>query len=263
MFDGPWKESSSQQPIPLHHADHRIFPYFLDWLYFQRINENELCEDAIASDNCGNCKGACVTPKTPAKPNFEPEELSREDDARLEAILDDVSEGCQLTALYIFADKFEVPELRQMIIDCHWRTFVIRGYITGYKDIINAFRNLLPSSPLCRYFVAAYASRWRAKSDEVCLTERKLRSKLPASFCFMLAAELSHKADRTTFEHIAPICDFHEHGEGEEELIECFNEMCEQTKKRSALYPDMTQLELMRIGRDRASKGESLTSSQE
>ena len=59
--------------------------------------------------------------------------------------------------------------------------------------------------------------------------ERKLRSKLPAKFTFMLAGQLQQKWFDVKLHRIGPLCDYHEHAQDEATRKECGEAMKAQT----------------------------------
>lgn len=68
--------------------------------------------------------------------------------------------------LYIFADRFDVPQLRKTIIEAMHKCYTVEGAQTPlYAGIIIAFKNLPASSPLCRLYIDVYTGCWEPEDD--------------------------------------------------------------------------------------------------
>ncbi|KAF2872401.1 hypothetical protein BDV95DRAFT_606017 [Massariosphaeria phaeospora] len=94
-----------------------------------------------------------------------------------------------LTELYIFADKYDVPSLRTRIVSAVWRVLLMSDPICKgpqphrlppCKDIGLAFGNLPETSPLCRLFVDIHCRNY--DDDKVGDMEKEARLNIPVEF---------------------------------------------------------------------------------
>lgn len=128
---------------------------------------------------------------------YEIDDLTDKDDAKLEQLLQDVSPINAWTHLYIFADRFDVPNFRELIVESIRQLFVPNPHCPTHVDIALAFRSLPISSPLCGLYVDIFSTTWDAASDQRCPIEQTLRGKVPSSFYFIIAAKGSRRFDRS------------------------------------------------------------------
>lgn len=250
MFDGAWKESShSSVPIPL--ADARVFPHFLDWLYSGHINEVDTVPlGTQTGGECAQCGTRCESRIPDDRSELELEDLSEEDDKYLEDLIETVDDEDIHVDLYLFADKFDVPALREEIVNRYWRRLVSSGAFPTYCPTIKCFRYLPASSKLCRLFVDAFATWWLARNDCICPTEKKLRSKLPKQFIFMLAAELGANTAKSNCYYIRPLCSYHEHPHDESSEKACIVKMAgarNEDQKQTFLHEELEAKRLVEM----------------
>lgn len=243
LFSGQWKESSATQPLELLEADHRIFPVFLDWLYFRRFPISPKFK------HCHMCgKEVCTKISTSCTDILELDDLSAEDDAHLEAYLDTVNEHFWLTPLYIFADKFDFPGLREVLVSDRWRRHAKHGFVLTYFIAINNFRKLPASSPMCRFTLDAFTDGWKTESH-VCEFQFKLRSKLPPTFVFKLAANLAKRSQEAGSEKaVGPLCSYHEHAQDAETIAACMENMSKLNQAVRIFHPNVKKLQREFLG---------------
>lgn len=113
--------------------------------------------------------------------------------------------------LYVFAHRYEIPKLRRAVILAWQTNDEMLQSMPDHSNVIAAYQDLPPTSPLCRYFLDMYSVYWNPDKDD----ERTvaLRSQLPQAFLFELAVVLA-RGERPKIER--DWCEFHEHDdEGE------------------------------------------------
>lgn len=153
------------------------------------------------------------------------------------------------TPLYIFADRFDVPGLRELIISRVWQHFVPDAYCMTYVDIALAFRSLPISSPLCRLYMDICSTTWDAASDQKCPIEQKLRAKVPPSFFFVLAAKLQEELKGARVETIEAICTYHEHALDDDAKALCKKRLKALPADPVAKHQDWDEMEEIRAQR--------------
>lgn len=248
MFSGAWKESSRQNPAVLEAAHDGIFPHFLDWLYFRRIPV--LGDHLVGSPTCGNCGGLCADIAL-HETRFEFDNLTSEDNSQLDRLVHTVTSSNVWTHLYIFADRFDVPSLRELIINTIWQCFVPVGYALTYIDIVLASKSLPVSSPLCRLYVDIFTATWNAQDDQICPVEQKLRAKVPANFYFIVAAKAREGMAGARIELIGAICSYHEHANDDAAKVLCKGRLESLRMNHTEGYQDWDEMEKMRAARFR------------
>ncbi|KAL0262984.1 hypothetical protein SLS55_001959 [Diplodia seriata] len=93
---------------------------------------------------------------------------------------------------YIFADRYDFPELRSKVLGEVYSYYVARNYLLpSYKVIIQAFENLPPTCKLCELYVDLYGSRWYTELDNE--EDAALREQLPTSFILPLMERLGER----------------------------------------------------------------------
>lgn len=251
MLQGTWKETANfNEPIQLPLADHRIFPHFLNWLYLRRFNWAPNSNQDICK-HC-RCQGCPKNASSSAKDCSDGLEPDPNDDEWLEAAIDSVNDNNCLTQLYIFADKFEVPALREEIINLRWADCMLQDSCWAYIVVINSFRHLPESPPQCRLLLDSFVDIWDPKDDmnANCCTEVKLRSKLPLKFMFLLAAGQARKLAGGCAYALGPLCKYHEHSQDKETVAACKKRMAKMMEDHRRGLPDWDALEKRRIGWD-------------
>lgn len=237
MFEGPWKEATGGT-IPLPLANPAIMPYFLDWLYSGLLPSDDA--DNVGGESCSNCGKNCKEGRDRAAPTLNPDELTEDDNNRLEAIIETLYDSH--ADLYIFADQFDFPRLRQALINLRWGVVIGLGAIPSYSHIIKSFRQLASSSPMCRLLIDAYVFHWDPSWD-TCPVERELRSKLPSIFNFLLVAKLGEKGQNPQPPYIGPLCDYHEHAKDESSMAACAKALSDAKDKFQDVSMSWAELE--------------------
>lgn len=242
MFAGQWSEASATEPLRLQQADHRIFPIFLDWLYFRRFPPST--ETGGPCNACG--KDNCKKVSTSTTDYLDIDTLTDEEDAYFEALINRIDRERWATPLYIFADKFDFPNLREELVTRRWRTHVKHGFRLGYWVAINAFRELPASSPLSRFVIDAYIDGWMADGSmkQICEMQAKLRAKLPMAFVFKLAAKLAKRSQvKSPKKAVGPLCAYHEHAQDAVTIAACMAKASKSSRAVRADHADLKKLE--------------------
>ncbi|KAF2705184.1 hypothetical protein K504DRAFT_471687 [Pleomassaria siparia CBS 279.74] len=132
-------------------------------------------------------------------------------------------------ALYIFANRYEIPELRRDVVVAWQTNDEMIQSMPDHGNVISAYDGLPPNSPLCRMFLDMYSVYWNPARD----TEQQiaLRSQLPQAFLFELATMLA-KGERQKTEK--DWCEFHEHETDEDRKV-CYDELMKDPTAGRAL----------------------------
>jgi hypothetical protein len=154
-FNGGWKETSARS-MPRTDMNPKVFAAFLDWLYFRRVPSIKF----LCRQPCLSCGGSCKRP-VPDCQALDFGTVPTEDEARVDAILEQDSSG---TALYIFADQYNVPSLRERFINEIWGSKAHGGDEPHISGLVIAMENLPANSPLCRLLIDAFARTFDATS---------------------------------------------------------------------------------------------------
>ncbi|TID13686.1 hypothetical protein E6O75_ATG01664 [Venturia nashicola] len=232
-FDGEFREAPDKA-IPIPDVTSTQVRLFLDWLYFRRLPDDK--ESSFGSAECQNCTYTETTCEDSRRAagftedfvDHDDEEehsripfegsasISEEVDQHLEELINNGPWNHEM--LYVFADRCDVPDLRQDLINEAWKN----GWPT-FGAIIFAWRNLSIKSPLCKLILDDY-SRLHEKMDlmeeEKCGMEVLLRQKLPSEFMRILFSR--NLGDE---EEWPPVCAYHEHAQDEETVEKCREEM--------------------------------------
>lgn len=96
-----------------------------------------------------------------------------------------------LAQAYIFADRYDVPELRQCIFDL-FDNYKRNRWLPSFETIICAFDNLPENSKLCKLFIDLYGDDWESSKDDD--NEKEMRKRLPMSFVLPLMTRLGTRA---------------------------------------------------------------------
>lgn len=249
MFEGPWKDGTGGI-VPLQLADSAVMPFFLDWLYFRQMPDYSNREIGPGSDSCLNCGQQCVSLVDKDDLPFDLENLTDEEDARLEVVIND-PEIDQNLHLYVFADQYDFPVLRKALVQDKWWDLIENEDMPFYASVIKCFRHLPAHSPMSRLLMDAYVASWAAKDDSICPYEMKLRVKLPSNFTFMLAAKLGMKATNPQPPYIGPVCEYHEHPQDDQARRACLQELKEDSKNRIDNTPKWDEIEKKRLALDK------------
>ncbi|KAE9977679.1 hypothetical protein BLS_001203 [Venturia inaequalis] len=235
-FDGKFREASDKA-VSVPDVTSTQFRLFLDWLYFRRLPAADRYH--FGSAECRNCSHAGTTCEDSRRVAGFTEDFVCYDDeddsttipfAKLAAISDPVDQQLEnsinngpwnLQKLYVFADRCDVPALRQDLIDDIWMI----GDVMPFGAIIYAWRNLSIKSPLCKLMLDDLSRFYKHEtlmSDEECGMEILLPQKLPSAFTWTLfSRKLGDEKERL------PVCAYHEHAQDEETVKKCRKESAE------------------------------------
>ncbi|KAJ4338621.1 hypothetical protein N0V95_008001 [Ascochyta clinopodiicola] len=132
-------------------------------------------------------------------------------------------------SLYIFAHRYAIPALRRAVLLAWQTNDEILQSMPDHSNVIAAYADLPPDSPLCRYFLDMYTVYWNPDKDNEFATP--LRSQLPQAFLFELVTMLA-RGERPKTEK--EWCEFHEH-ESEEERKACCDGLAKDPVAAKAL----------------------------
>ena len=182
MFEGAWKESTSTKPIAFPEVPEKVFAEFVSWLYFRRPLEWNLTWKHW--EECFQCVGKCEGPLTHQTDNpvEDLEDLTPEQDADVEKIIETAMARPGLIRMYIFADQFDVPTFREDIINTAWHRWHKKPTIISYRGIITSYRYLPSSSPMRRLLNDICLQAWPSVRHPSCPFARMIKLKVPSSF---------------------------------------------------------------------------------
>jgi len=188
-LNGSFKEAD-EDALKLENTEDEVFDYFLHWLYTQTLPEPD----------CSNNEG--TPPASSGGPNEDHDHW--------------------MTGLFIFAEFYNVPQLRKEVIDQFYFEYACSGIsaLPDYQTIILAFSSLPDTSPFCRFLVRIYAVRWDVSYDEDDDEAVDNRGQLPKEFLGDLMVEVGKvRKDQKKFGKapaMPDVCEYHEHSTIEE-----------------------------------------------
>lgn len=234
-FDGQFREASDKA-VPIPDVTSTQFRLFLDWLYFRRLPATG--GDDFGSEECRNCSHVGTTCEDSRRVAGFTEDFVRHDDeddsttipfAKLASISDLVDQQLEKLIntgpwnpekLYVFADRCDVPALRQDLID-----EILETSDATFGAVIYALRNLSFNSPLCKFMLDDFSRFYEQEDlmkDEECGMEILQRQKLPSALIWTLfSRKLGDEKERL------PVCAYHEHAQDEETVKRCRKESAE------------------------------------
>lgn len=222
-FEGRFREASDKT-IALPDVTKTHFASFLDWLYFKRLPTrtfNTPGQDCNVCKAFGvDCKEQLAKIKDRAHNNLCTfVSISEDEDRRLESLVENLSSG----QVYLFADRYNVPALRQLIVDQCWTWTSNKKSIMAMGSLILTLQNLPFSSVFCRLLVDVYVENYKPYMHTDCGTAILLRQKIPTEFIYTVMsdlASLNFKADEPK-KVIKNLCAYHEHPQDEESIKAC------------------------------------------
>lgn len=135
---------------------------------------NKMCDTLEKNDRepeCENCGKECTSPEFTDlnyerdwiaindNPYTEFPTLTKQREEAMETQLD--NNPFLHTRLYIFADQFEVPSLRQDIIDSLWHWHVTNtNHVASWSVLVVSTTNLPLKSPLSRFWIDLMMERY-------------------------------------------------------------------------------------------------------
>jgi len=192
-FNGKFKEGE-EGVLELAATEESIFWLFLDWLYFGKLPERILCSD-------------------------------ENDDGEAEEGEDDEYDPSPAYELHVFADRYNVPELRRALMEKIRSAWKAQERCLPSNEEITWLFNALPeSSTLCKLVVDLFAYRFDPAADEK--RDIKARSQLPWNVLLKLVLRTAEV--RATYAGNMDFdgnCGYHEHVTAEE------REACESGDK--------------------------------
>lgn len=229
-FEGEFRESL-EKCIPLVETTKKQFEDFLDWLYFRRLPSDE----TVTPEDCAYCGSQCRRPPPNnldkiANSIFQPfVHISQEDEEDLEECIATNSDG--LWQLYVFADRYEFPDLRRRIIDHEYYNGKDNsGY--WFAGVVYATRNLPITSPLVRLIIDRQVDGHDPKADDaLCGLERLLRQKLSGEYLHAVVDGLCDYKYRKT-RAVKNLCAYHEHGQDEKSIQSCLQAQQKSRKRK-------------------------------
>ena len=245
-FEGQWKDSSTTQPIALPNAKEAAFKDFVTWLYFRQ--EPYIIQNKVRNETCVSCNGRCGGKEADRGDAAVSgiDELTEDEDVQVEQLLEGHLNSSGPTALYLFADQFDVPSLREQVINWRWRDVYGNTKMPRYAAIVLTLRHLPPSSPY-RRLVTDECWQGRKlptnKPVKVCPFVRLLQLKAPSGLWLALA---NRAHTRPTKRYVGPLCQYHEHGQDKEVKSSCMSLMNAEAQSMRRYNPDWDMLEKTR-----------------
>lgn len=265
-FEGRFRECH-EKSIQISDVTPAVFQLFLDWLYFRRLgnwyfqepssentgkshkiettierNNEEASsgedsnEEEPDAEDCSYCDGICKrwaetsNPTTSTQYQYQFRTLSTEDDEIVENFIENSSH--EMFCLYIFADRCDVPGLRQKIIEVEWKNYDKKRPLWAWHIVIHALRSLSVSTPLCRLLVDQWVDNWY---DEqlTCGMKIRLRQKLPGEFLYAVMAEKGMKAnEKEPKQRVRQLCSYHEHAQDKHTVQACIQRAKAERKRK-------------------------------
>ncbi|EON62684.1 hypothetical protein W97_01908 [Coniosporium apollinis CBS 100218] len=152
----------------------------------------------------------------------------------------DESHDYCMTGLFIFAEFYNVPQLRKEVVDQFYFEYACSGVsiLPDYQTIIQAFSSLPDTSPFCRFLVRIYAVRWDVSYDEDDDEAVDNRGQLPKEFLGDLMVEVGKvRKDQRKFGKapaMPEVCEYHEHSTKEEKTSCRRTQRIENAAKKAA-----------------------------
>ncbi|QDS76424.1 hypothetical protein FKW77_004228 [Venturia effusa] len=228
-LEGKFVEAADKA-IPIPDITSRQFKLFLNWLYFRNVPKDQFTY--MGTDCCANCKPSGSTCEESRRIAGFTKDYDDDDEASLTLedfppLADEVDQQLETLIatgpwdrymLYVFADRCDVPALRQQLIDK-----VYKGRCELYGAVIYATRRLANNSPLRRLMLDKYTTEYTCdtvRGEKRCGTEVLLRQKLPVDFILSLLDMILNGQTG-----MKPLCAYHEHEQDEETIKECQGRM--------------------------------------
>lgn len=196
----------------------------------------------FGTESCLNCVGSPCTDVDEANGSCEFQALSKKEEEHLEkAIATEEDPSVMPVHLYVFVDRFDMPKLREAIVEQLWRRMKSTSdNHRSYAEIIFARRHLPTSAPLNRLLFDAFIKGWASDVDHGCLTETKLRQALPPEFMFMAMARFRQawRAGQDETDQIKELCAYHEHSQDKETIRACQERLQEARVHHKSMFED-------------------------
>ena len=177
-------EEAKSKTITLAEDSILTFEFFVHWLYFQRLPNPDMHDDPELVKQFMNSKSGANTPSR-----------------------------SQVVRLFVFGDKYDVPELRKAAIDHMFKTIVQPdGQLPPFHVIDHVFAHLPEESSMCRLFVASYFQ----------YEELEINRAQCTNTAFMRAMWERYARFHCTYERkkaSIKLCDYHKHTTAEERKV--------------------------------------------
>ena len=205
LATGRWQEGDTGV-VKLSDVEPIVLAAFIDWLY-----THSLPDFWPESGNCSCWRGTCVTVMSGDEADFS--EISPEDAHEPRQVL---VEKATAINLYIFADRFDVPELRQQIVDRMWWKIKQAGsYSFSWDVIFYACQELPDHSRLNRLMRDTFVSRFKLDYIE-CRNLQALCLLMPPALWVQAFAAVSNGRPK-----VKELCTYHEHDDTEDGRVKC------------------------------------------
>ena len=185
-FDGLFAEAKDHS-ITLAPVKASTFDVFIEWIYSRQL---------VRSSGAPGFKQS--------RPGGKPRREERKDDAA--HIADLIAMRSELLSTYIFADIYDVPQLRRDTLEAFQSLCSAREHTQGAASLIErAYKDLPRTSPMIRFLVDIFAFAWDASGlDE--------QSKYPQEFLTVVLQKVLSSPNRTPPKNpLRHRCDYHEH----------------------------------------------------
>lgn len=110
---------------------------------------------------------------------------------------------------YIFAHKYDVPQLRRDAIDAFGRMKTMRRYLPSLDVISTAYGELPETSPMLSLILDMYATTWGPDADGTENNPSTLDAKLPKRFFLDLAVNARKRMLSGKMDWVWKPCDYH------------------------------------------------------
>lgn len=228
-FEGEFREAKDKS-IPLLDAPPLQFLRFIQWLYFRRLPK--IINSVVCNFCIKDCKGSTSS-------NGTLNNNHRSDSAEPDIV--NVFEASANPAawptsrLYLFADRYDVPALRQALVDKLWYCYQDHPGVISAGGVVLITDGMPTTSPLFRFIVDLWVDRYKYDENRVCTCpiEQALDNKLPIAFVLAVMRGMSRFTPRGTRggQGMKTLCSYHEHSQDNQTIKACI-EIGEQSRKR-------------------------------
>lgn len=222
-FNGSFKEAQ-ERCITLSDLDPKTFRVFMDWLYYQELAPPEQ-ESSASTTSREKASTASEEDESSASEDSEDSDSDTSSSSSSDSSGSNANSTTTYTKwdydsllkLYVFGDRYDVPELRRVVVDA-WKTniLVLKRGIPDWTTITSAYEQLHPESSLCRLLVQMTAYEWKAKAVDDAKDLYNLPNVFLAEVMMIMRRRLPYRLrnEKVLFEKDA--CFFHEHKDEDE-----------------------------------------------
>ena len=206
LIDAPSQSLDMSNVLAFDGTKPDTFRLFLDWLYFRRIPSGR--RYVFQLDFCMHCEGKCQMPLDAAAD--ESSVLVAGDE--LPRFLNRYAEEAGIVDLYVFATHYDIPLLRETIVDQEWCDVYAAGDIFTYQDTIKIFQELPAQSPLRCLVLDTFVSFWCPEYYGRCSVDQTLFHELPKELILKAMSLFAKRRDDACFmQQLNAPCAYHEH----------------------------------------------------